>query len=100
MTAFTPANLPSNCNTVEKVHVWSSALLRTINPNNTILETELQKEFIASNQQVQLPDGTMRNIDRISIELDPLYVSGDMKLWEAAREISNTAIPVTFTTNG
>lgn len=99
MTAFTPAQLPSGCNTVEKVHVWSSYCLRQLNPNQKQLETELVKEFIASNVQVTLDDGSVANVDRIVIPLNNDYGTNGTKLWTNAKELSVIALTTAMTTN-
>ena len=99
MTAFVPANLPSTCNTVEKVHVWTAVVLRELNPNMPYLESELLRLQSCSNVQVPIFDGSIRNISRIVIPLSSGYASGGAKLWTFAQELSATALLTTHTTN-
>jgi len=99
MTALTTAQIPSAINTLEKLHVWSSYCLRQLNPNQKQLETEIVRDFIATNVQVILNDGTICNIDRIAIPLVNEYGTNNTKLWVNARELSNIALTTAMTTN-
>jgi hypothetical protein len=99
MTAFTTANLPPNCNTVEKVAVWAAVVLRELNPNTPYLETELLRLQAATNVQIPIVDGSVRNISRLALPLAAGYASGGAKLWTFAQELSTTALLTTHTTN-
>jgi hypothetical protein len=99
MTAFTTANLPSNVNTVEKVAVWAAVVLRELNPNTPYLETELLRLQAATNVQVPIVDGSVRNVSRLAIPLSGTYASAGGKLWTHAQELSTTALLTTHTTN-
>jgi hypothetical protein len=99
MTAFVPANIPSRITTIEALNVWTSEILRTYNPVESIRETELIKTPIASNVQVPMADGQVRNISRLNIPLNPLYGSNGRKIWENTTELSVVTLGTTFTTN-
>ena len=45
---------------------------------------------------VTAADGTIRLIGRVSIALDPLYVTGTGKLWTYAREFGESTIPAAY----
>lgn len=99
MTAFAASQIPSQINTLEKLHVWTSYCLRQLNPSVKQLETELVKDFKCSNVQVTLDDGTQANIDRIVIPLVNDYGTNGTKLWVNARELSVIDLTTAMTTN-
>jgi hypothetical protein len=100
MTALLLSEIPSNINTLEKLHAWSALGLATCNPTKQILETENTTEFTCRYFVALAYEGSTRLVDRVSIPIDPLYLSDkSKKFWEFAQEISNTALPATFKAN-
>lgn len=100
MVAFVPANLPSGCNTVEKVNAWSGSLLATNVGNTRIIEEDgYQPTFVATVPIAQTPDHGVRMVTRVSMPMEPGYSSAGGKLWTQVREISTAPIPAAFLTN-
>lgn len=99
MTAITPAQIPSSCNTAEKLAVWAIGLLQTINPNNAVLTETNVTQFNASAGAFKIADGTTVFSGNIIIALNPLYLSNASKIWTNAIDISQVALPLSYTTN-
>jgi hypothetical protein len=99
MTAITPAQIPSSCNTVEKLAVWALGLLQTINPNNAVLTETNVTQFNASAGAYKVADGTTVFSGSVIIPLDPLYLSNATKIWINAIDISAVALPLSYTTD-
>ncbi|AFY72959.1 hypothetical protein Syn7502_00827 [Synechococcus sp. PCC 7502] len=101
MTAITlSTDIPSNITTLEQLHVWTSVALATCNPTKQIVESENSTEFTCRYFVALAYDATTRCVDRISIPIDPTYVSDkSKKFWMFANPISDTALPSTFKAN-
>ena len=98
MSAFTPADIPANINTYERLNAWSSIVLGTLNPQASTLEVDNQNPIRnAQFQIVKSADGTHRLVMRNSLELDPTYAyDSTTKLWIKIKEISVVAVPAAF----
>lgn len=100
MTTYTPANLPSNINTVERLALWSGLLLSRLNPTLSVLEVaNATPEKAAQISFFRAADNSLRVNIRLSIPIDGTYETQVRKFWENAQELSNTAIPTAFTSN-
>lgn len=100
MTILTLSQIPTNINTVEKLHAWSGLLLASVNPTRQILETENTTEFVARYFVAIAFEGSTRLVERVSLPVDPTYVSDrTRKFWDFVQELSNTSIPASFLSN-
>lgn len=100
MTAILLSEIPSNIDTLEKLHVWTSLALASVNPTKQILETENLTEFTCRYFVAIAYEGSTRLVDRTSIPINPAYLSDkSKKFWEFALPISDTALPTTFKSN-
>ncbi|MEH2071615.1 MAG: glucose-6-phosphate dehydrogenase [Nostoc sp.] len=101
MTAITLATqIPSQINTLEKLHAWSAMALNACNPTLTVIEGVGYTERAAQQGIYWVAaDAKYRGIYRVSLQISDTYLSGGGKLWTYASELSNTAIPSAFTSN-
>jgi len=101
MTALAIATqIPSQIDTVEKLHVWSGLVLANINPALTAIEGVGYTERVsqAGIFYVQA-DNKYRALIRGSLQISPDYLAGGAKLWTYTQPLSSTAIPAIFTAN-
>ncbi|MEH2139907.1 glucose-6-phosphate dehydrogenase [Nostoc sp.] len=101
MTAINIAtDIPSQIDTLEKLHMWSALALFAINPSITVIEGVgyTERAAQAGTFWVQA-DAKTRGIFRASLEISPDYLSGSNKPWTYAQPISNTALPASFKAN-
>lgn len=92
--------IPSQINTVEKLHLWSGLVLANINPGLTAIEGVGYTERCAQAGIFYVAaDNKYRALIRGSIQMSPDYLAGGAKLWTYAQELSSTAIPAIFTAN-
>ena len=101
MTAINIATqIPSQITTLEQLHAWSSMALFAINPTLTVIEGIGYTERAAQNGQYWVgADSKTRMICRTSLAVSPNALSADGKLWTFVQELSNTALPSTFSAN-
>jgi hypothetical protein len=101
MTTLTLAQIPSNINTLEKIHVWSGLALRAINGPKSIIEAEgFLPERVAQCPLTESPNDGIRQGIRVTIQMDATFASDkSKKLWEFANELTVGAMPVSFTSN-
>lgn len=101
MTALAIATqIPSQINTVEKIHAWSGLLLANVNPQLTAIEGVGYTERCAQAGVFYVAaDNKYRSLLRVSLQVSPDYLAGGGKLWTYAQELSNTAIPSIFLAN-
>jgi len=92
--------VPSQIDTVEKLHVWSGLVLANINPALTAIEGVGYTERVsqAGIFYVQA-DNKYRALIRGSLQISPDYLGGGAKLWTYTQPLSGTAIPAIFTAN-
>jgi hypothetical protein len=95
MTTLTLSQIPSNINTLEKLHLWSGLALRAMNSGNAVTEVNgALPENVAQVPVIETPNHGVRHIVRVQIELDPAYASDKTKkLWEFAKELTGGALP-------
>lgn len=101
MTALSiTTQIPSQINTVEKLHMWSAMVLNAVNPTLTVIEGTGYTERAAQQGLYWVAaDTKTRGIFRVSLEMNSNYMSAGGKLWTFANELSATAIPTNFTAN-
>lgn len=101
MTALAiTTQIPSQINTLEKLHLWSGLTLANINPALTAIEGVGYTERCAQAGIFYVAaDNKYRALIRASIQISPDYLAGGQKLWQYALDLSNTAVPTIFTTN-
>ena len=97
MTAFTRTQIPTNVNTVEKLHAWSATLLDALNPVLTSVE-----DINVSEKSVQLvtkptPLSGPIFIARVAFPLVNNYASSTDPFWTNVTELSVSTIPASWT---
>jgi hypothetical protein len=97
MVALAPAQIPSTCDTVEKLHVWSGAVLLAVAPTLVVIEGQgFNERAVQLNPFFISADNKHRLITRSSIQLDPAYLSGGLKFWQYAMVLSTATIPTGY----
>jgi hypothetical protein len=101
MTTLSLTNIPSNINTLEKLHLWTVLALRDINGAKSIVEAEgYLPERLVQAPIIETPNAGQRFILRTSIELDLIYTSDKTKkLWEHAKELTVGPMPASYLSN-
>lgn len=96
----TGSDIPSNCNTVEKVFAWAALLLERINPNAKIIQNPGSSPVrVADSVLVKTDTGGTRLLVQALIPVRDSYPESPAKFWENAAEIDTVAIPAAFKTN-
>ncbi|WP_310485720.1 hypothetical protein [Chamaesiphon sp. VAR_48_metabat_403] len=101
MTALNIAtDIPSNINSLEKLAVWASNCLFTLNPSVVAVEGEnfSQRSAQAGTYFVAATNKT-RHVGRNSIVLTANYAVGDEKQWFYAEELSAAPLTASMKTN-
>jgi hypothetical protein len=101
MTTLALTQIPTNINTLEKLHAWSTLALRAVNGPKAVVEAEgFLPEKVVQSPLTETPNDGIRMGTRVSIQFDPSFSSDkSKKLWEFANELTVGTIPVTFTSN-
>ena len=101
MTAIVIANsIPSNVNTLERLHAWSGYALAFVNPTLGVLETPDRAEKVAQAAIFQAADNTYRLLTRCCLPVDPEFMTDrSKKAWMFINEASNVVLPAGFTSN-
>lgn len=100
MTAYASGNIPSNVNTIERLHLWTALILIRNNPTLAILENaDASPQKAVQGYFYRAADNTLRFTARATLQIDDTYATQTRKFWENALELTNTAIPTGFTTN-
>ncbi|MGB9774559.1 MAG: glucose-6-phosphate dehydrogenase [Bacteroidota bacterium] len=101
MTSLNLANqIPSNINTLERLHIWSGYALAFVNPSLGVLETPERAEKVAQAAIFQAADNTYRVLLRACLPVDQSFMNdSSKKMWMFGQEVSNVALPTAFTTN-
>jgi hypothetical protein len=98
MTSFTPSDIPTDINTIEKLEVWAAHLLAYLNPDLVAVEATGSQSRAANAAPFYITasdPAVWRNISRVSVPLDREWQGGG-NIWSYARELSTAAIPATF----
>lgn len=101
MTAINIATqIPSQIDTLEKLHAWSAQALFAINPGLTIIEGVGYTERAAQAGNFWVAaDSKTRMICRTSLEVSPDHLSAPGKPWIFVQPLSNTPLPASFSGN-
>jgi hypothetical protein len=101
MTTLALTQIPSNINTLEKLHAWSTLALRAANGPKTATEGEgYLPERVAQAPIIETPNDGIRMVSRVSIQIDPsIFSDKSKKAWEFANELTIGTMPVPFTSN-
>jgi hypothetical protein len=102
MSGFSPANIPSNVNTLEELAVWTMFALAELNPNVSVQSAAGTVEPAVSAQIVRLPNQTTEPERVVCVAYIPLNATwrGGGKIWGSGiAELSQTQLPVGFTAN-
>lgn len=97
MTAITKAQIPNDCNSVEKLAAWALITLARLNPTLKILELDNESPIVASSVSIlKASGGENRLLARFSLELNADYEVSPEPIWELVKDLSNTAIPAGY----
>ena len=99
MTAFTPADLPANINTVEEVAAWAASALAEINPTVQVATGPGQLEPVATVQTFAYASqdtDPQRLICVLYLPLAPNWRSAGKVYSGGVNEISGGALPPAF----
>lgn len=93
-------SIPSNVNTLERLHLWSGFALAFVNPTLMVLETPDRAEKCAQAAIFQAADNTYRALIRTCLPLDSTFMTDrTKKAWMFANELSNVVLPADFSSN-
>lgn len=100
MTAFTPTDIPSNVDTLEKLQVWLGYGLARCNPTAKMLESP-QDDPVRICEVVTIRDdaGIYRAVVRVAVPMADNYAESTAKIWESALKIDDVALPSAFKSN-
>lgn len=101
MVALALSQIPNQINTVEKLHFWTTLVLRATYGTRSIVEAEgLLPEQMVQCPFIEAPNDGVTAICRTSIKIDPLFTTDNTKkLWQHAIASVDTTIPAAFTSN-
>ncbi len=102
MSTFSPANIPSNVNTLEELAAWSMLALSELNSNLTVQSAAGTVEPVISTQVIRLPNELTDPERLICVAYLPLLANWKStgKIWSTGiKELSQTALPTGFTSN-
>lgn len=92
--------IPSQIDTLEKLHAWSGLCLAFNFPNLTAIEGQGYSERVAqANFFYIAADNRDRLIVRASLPVSNDFKGGGKKQWQFIQEVGNTAIPALFASN-
>lgn len=90
-------DMPAAINTLERYLAHALLTLNNLYGNLTYQELPgALLEKVSDLNIVTAADGTIRLIGRVSIPLDPTYVTGTGKLWTFAQEFGEATIPAAY----
>jgi hypothetical protein len=98
MTAFSPTDLPSGINSVEKLEVWTMTLMNELYPTLTAIEAAGAADRVVQSAPFYVTASdpqTWRVISRSSIPISPIW-RRQGKLWLYAQDIGSLAIPTEY----
>lgn len=102
MTAFAPANIPSNVNTLEELLAWAASALAEINPTSTVqtnagsIERAVQVQTFEFRAQATNPE---RLIVVAYLPLAAGWRSQGKLFGSGIAEISQVPLPAAYTSN-
>jgi hypothetical protein len=98
MTAFTPTDIPSSVNTLEKLIVWASTIMNDLYTDTTAIESTGNAERVCQSAPfliTAVTPPTWRVVSRTSIPLQPTW-RRQQKIWQFAIDIGSASIPTEF----
>lgn len=101
MTAINIAtDIPSQIDTLEKLAAWTGLALARVNPTVKILENpDAEPQRAANVALIKADDGSIRMVVRLSLPVADGYAENNVKFWQNATKISDTALPTAFKAN-
>lgn len=102
MTAINPAtDIPSNCNTLERLFAWQALLLKRLNPGAKIIVApdDTNPRPVVDVALIKSDTGGYRLAIQAYIPIADSYPESKAKFWENALEIDTVAIPAAFKAN-
>jgi hypothetical protein len=96
-----PAQIPSQCNTVEKVLVWALLTLASQAGTKSVLEARnTEPELVAQYQLFRTPNGEDMMYIRATLPLNPIYLTDTTsKFWTHVLPLVDSTIPATYSSN-
>lgn len=93
-------DIPSQIDTLEKLHAWSGLALANVNPTITAIEGVGYEERVSSAGIFYVQAANKyRCLIRASLEVSSDYLAGGQKMWQFVQPVSGTAIPALFRAN-
>jgi hypothetical protein len=101
MTACNPTtDIPSGCNTVEKVAAWALSCLNALNPTANAVEGENYSVRAAQSATYPIAaNNTARYIGRASLSMNLAYQVESGKDWSFVQELSTTPLSTAMKSN-
>ena len=99
-TANPTTDIPSNCNTLERIFVWAGLALARLNPNAKIQQNADSSPIrVIDAVLIKADTGGYRLVIQASIPIRDSYPESTAKFWENATEIDTVALPAAFKAN-
>lgn len=100
MTALNIATqIPSSIVTLEQLVAWGALTLSRMYPDKSVLESETVRELSVQAGIFTSAEETTQLLLRLSLKLDPAYITDTRKLWMSVDELGSGNIPASFTSN-
>ena len=99
MTALIKDQIPNQIDSMEELAAWVTLWLSKVNPTRAITEALGENpQRVAESFILTADDGTQRLISRVSLELNPNWVSDTSNpIWLHAKEFENIDLTSDFT---
>lgn len=96
----TGSDIPSNCNTLEKIHAWSGIALARLNPNAKILQNpDASPTRVVDTVLIKADQGGYRFVIQSSLPVRDSYPESPTKFWENITEVDTVALPTAYKSN-
>jgi hypothetical protein len=93
-------DIPSNIVTVEQLHVWTGSCLANLNSNVNATEGENYSQRAAQSGVFYIAaTDKYRQVSRVSTELSTDHLTGPLKNWMYAQELSNKPLTAAMKAN-
>jgi hypothetical protein len=97
MTAFSPSDIPTNINTLEKLALWLGSALASCNPNTMAIEAPNYSTRVCQVGTFLIEaDNKYRSIIRFSIPINSDFLIGVNNPWTYAEELSSNELNPLF----
>jgi|GEM_PF-1319693 len=99
MTALSLNQIPSDINTLERLHAWCSLTLGFINPTKAIVESAGENpEAVCQTFTLRADDGKELLVTRTSLPLDPDWRANSIEpFWNLVTDLVDVDIPEAYT---